>query len=162
MRPLTRNQSMSLQGLPTLELDVGPRRAERRVAVLAIVFAAGAPWLADLDHTMAILALSTAGASLGWAGFRRAGWIGGPRRIDRVSWQADGQWLLVDAQGRKFEAVLRPDTRVAAGVIWLRWNAEGVRSMLLTKGDIATGQLRRLGLRLRLEGPGSFRRAPAT
>jgi hypothetical protein len=151
---------MSSQGLPTLELDVRTRRTERRVAALAIALAAGAPWLMDPDFGIAVLALSVAGAILSWAGFRRAGWIGGSRRIGRVSWQADGQWLLVDARGKEFEAVLRPDTRVAAGFIWLRWNAEGVRSMLLTKGDVPVGQLRRLGLRLRLDGSGSFRRTP--
>jgi hypothetical protein len=158
---------MSLPGSPTLELDVGPRRTERRVALLAISFAAAAPWLAGADWTMALL--GALGAGICWRGFQQAGWLGGERRISRVSWQAEGRWLLTDHGGRQFEVWLRPDSRVAAGLVWLRWDTgathtlrteQGARSMLLTLGDIPGSQLRRLCVRLRLDGSQSCVRPP--
>ena len=123
------------------------------MAVTALLACAVVPWL--LFPGPSIFGVAIAAAAVCWLGFRRAGWAGGPRRIIRVNWRAEnagGQWFLTDARGREFAAELRPDTRVAAGCVWLRWNAEGIRSMLLIRGDVATLELRRLGLRLRLEG----------
>jgi hypothetical protein len=152
---------MSSPGLPTLDLEVASRRTEKRVALLAICLAAAAPWLMDPGWEMLLPGMGASG--LCWLGFQRAGWLDGKRRIGRVSWRTEGHWLLTDAQGREFEATLRPDTRVAAGLVWLRWNAVDARgrhalrilrgrarSMLLTSGDIPQPQLRRLCVRLRL------------
>lgn len=131
---------------------------EKRVALLAIGVAAVAPWLTAQGWET--LPFAVAAAISCWLGFRRAGWLEGARRIVRVSWRAEGQWLLTDVQGREYEAVLRADTRVTIGVIWLRWSTQaaeagregGTRTMLLTLGDIPQLQLRRLGVRLRLSG----------
>lgn len=137
---------------------------EKRVAALGIGLAAAVPWLLGARWESLLLAGVAAGGC--WWGFRRAGWLEGERRISRVSWQAEGHWLLTDAQGRECTAVLQADTRVACGLIWLRWNTQaginggavragkrgGTHSMLLTSGDIPQSQLRRLGVRLRLSG----------
>jgi hypothetical protein len=158
---------MSSPGSPTLDIDVRPRRAESCVAGASILLTAIAPWLLPATGAVTPAALvmtgaaSLAGAVLTWVGFRAAGWLGGSRRVVRVSWQADGQWKLTDgrekARGMGLEnelsAELRPDTRVGTGWVWLRWNAEGVRSMLLIQGDVSNAELRRLCLRLRLERP---------
>lgn len=160
---------MSSPSSPTLDLDVRPRRAERRVAVASILLIAIAPWLLPATAVVAGAALvmtaaaSLAGAALTWVGFRAAGWLGGSRRIVRVSWRADGQWQLTTGREKtqakspdsdpenELSAQLRPDTRVGTGWVWLRWNAEGVRSMLLIQGDVSNAELRRLCLRLRLD-----------
>lgn len=137
---------------------------EKRVAALGIGLAAAMPWLLGARWESLLLAGVAAGGC--WWGFRRAGWLEGERRISRVSWRAAGQWVLTDAQGREGTAVLRADTRVTCGLVWLRWNTQmgldggavragiqsGTHSMLLTSRDIPQSQLRRLGVRLRLSG----------
>lgn len=155
---------------------------EKRAALLAVGLAAAAPWLTGQGWVA--LPFAVAGAVACWSGFRRAGWLAGERRIVRVSWRAEGQWLLTDARGGDYEAVLQAGTRVTTGLVWLRWKTQaagvdvgamragregGTRSMLLTLGDIPQSQLRRLGVRLRLAGCNSPAsgvtgqpRAPAT
>lgn len=137
---------------------------EKRVAVLGCCCAAAAPWLLNQGWESLLLAIVAAGSC--WSGFRRAGWLEGERRIGRVSWRAEGSWVLTDAQGRQYAAALRADTRVTSGLVWLRWNTQaqvdggavragkqgGTHSMLLTLGDIPQSQLRRLCVRLRLSG----------
>ena len=137
---------------------------EKRVAVLGICCAATAPWLMWQGWQALLLAALAAGSC--WLGFRRAGWLEGERRISRVSWRAEGSWLLTDSQGRHYAAALRADTRIASGLVWLRWDTRaegdggavragkqgGTHSMLLTSGDIPRSQLRRLCVRLRLSG----------
>ena len=117
---------------------------------------------------MPFLSMSTFPAAAGLAaltalvvatGLARAGWLGGRDRIERIVWSSDGSWLLADAQGRSFEGTLRDDSRVGNHLVWLRWNASRTRSMLLVSGDIATAELRRLVVRLRLEGVRPVRRA---
>lgn len=141
---------MSSQGSPRLELDLRQRRWERRVAWLALVlgpasFLLTAPRPAAFGYALA-MALLVAG------GLLRSGWIGDRERIQRVVWSSDGRWLLTDARGRLFEATLRADSRVGDGFVWLRWNANQTRSMLLVSGDVAAADLRQLIVRLRLEG----------
>lgn len=148
---------MSSPGLPTLELDVRPRRAEPCLASLAICIAGAAPWLAGHGWKHLLLAVVAMTGCI--VGLRLAGWLGGLRRIDRIAWRADGTWQLTDAGGRCYEAVLRTDSRVAASMLWLRWDARSGaaakrtrRSMWLTAQDVPQQQLRRLGVRLRLAG----------
>lgn len=138
------------------------------MAAAGLVLAAAATALVVLQpfQPPVIILMSVAGMAcmaLSWLGFRLAGWWYGGRRIVRVHWAgaqgrsgeaaaSGGSWTLIDAAGREWEATLRADTRVGAGWVWLRWNAEGVRSMLLIHGDVAPAELRRLGVRLRLAG----------
>jgi hypothetical protein len=136
---------------------------EKRVAVLGLCCAATAPWLMSQGWHALFLAAAVLGSC--WVGFRRAGWWAGERRISRVSWSAEGSWLLTDSQGRHYVAALRAETRITSGLVWLRWDTraqvdggavragkQGIHSMLLTSGDIPRSQLRRLCVRLRLSG----------
>ena len=147
---------MSSPGLPTLELDVRSRRAEPCAARLALLLAAGAPLFIgqDWEH-LALAVMATVACAIG---FRRAGWLGGAHRIERVVWLAEGRWRLTDAAGQECDAVLGPSSRVAAGMMWLSWTRHpaaaegGTRSMWLTSRDVPQQQLRRLGVQLRLAG----------
>lgn len=141
---------MSSQGSPTLELDVRRRRWERPIAATALVVVAAMPWLLGwrvslwLPFAVSVL-LPVA------AGLHRAGWLGGRACLRRAVWRSDGRWLLVDGRGRSCEAQLRTDTRVGGAYVWLRWDADRTRSMLLVHGDLAAPELRRLIVRLRME-----------
>jgi hypothetical protein len=151
---------MSSPGSPSLELDVRSRRLEKRVAVLGLCCATTAPWLMSQGWHAVLLAAAALGSC--WVGFRHAGWWEGERRISRVSWSAEGSWLLTDSLGRHYSGALRPETRITSGLVWLRWDTraqdagairagkQGIHSMLLTSGDIPPSQLRRLCVRLRL------------
>lgn len=69
--------------------------------------------------------------------------------------------MLTDGRGNELPAELRLDTRAGTSWVWLRWNAEGVRSMLLIQGDVGKAELRRLCLRLRLDCRVDLRTYPA-
>jgi len=147
---------MSSQGSPTLDLDVRSRRTERRVAIAAAAMATMSPWLLErIDPT--ILAAASIAAGLAVAlGFWRSGWIGTRYRLTRITWMADGRWLLAAHGGNPVEAVLSSASRRGTGLAWLRWQAPHGHSILLTRGDLAAGELRRLVVRLgidRLQAP---------
>jgi hypothetical protein len=141
---------MSLQGSPRMELDVRRRRWERRVAWLALIVVPVSPLLV-LSGPMAVGCAASA-LCLVAAGLQRAGWIGRRYRIQRFVWTPDDRWQLTDAKGRVSAATLRVDSRIGSVFVWLRWNANRTRSMLLVSGDVAAADLRRLIVRLRLEG----------
>ena len=143
---------MSLPGLPRLDIEVRDRRGERRIAVVASALALCMPWL----MVPAISAPIAAGAGLlsaiaVVAGFHHAGWWRGPRRIERVIWSSDGEWLLIDASGRKREVQLATDTRMGPGCVWLHWQTTRPHTLLLLLCDVSADQLRRLSVRLRID-----------
>ena len=140
---------------PTLMIDARSRRTETWVAILTVLAAALSSALLHLSPaTAAVTAIAMAGVIA--VGFGRSGWLGGENRIETVSWVADGRWFLGDRRGRSFEVALEGGTRAACGAVWLRWsNAHGRRprySMLLAPGDLPSEDLRRLIVRLRIEG----------
>ena len=106
----------------------------------------------------ASIAIALAAAAMALVGFRNAGWIGRRRRIQRIVWQADGRWCLIEGAGQQVEAVLRGDSRVAAAHAWLHWDVQppqrGSRTVLLVPGDVSEPDLRRLAVRLRIDQPG--------
>jgi hypothetical protein len=137
------------------------RRAERRAAWLALVGAGCAvallglvpPWT-QLLAAGGLGAIAVAGSGAITFGLWRAGWIGSRHRIVAVRWLADGRWLLAD-RDKTFPAALCADTRLFGQTVWLHWKtvAGRRRSMLLAAGDLPAGQLRTLGVRLRIEAP---------
>jgi hypothetical protein len=165
---------MSLQGSPTLVLDVGNRRAEKRVAAVCALLAAAAAFI-SLNTVpanvpmVASIPIALAAAAVALAGFRNAGWIDRRRRIQRIVWQADGRWCLIGAgpgpgpgpgpgQGQA-EGILHGSSRVGARYAWLRWDVQSpqfgpgaVRRVLLVAGDVSEPDLRRLVMRLRIDG----------
>jgi hypothetical protein len=153
---------MSSTSSPTLIIDVRARRAEAAVAACTIAAGLLAPSLLNpFDATGAVVGGCLAGLLLGW-GFRRAGWLGGDQRVANVSWAPDGTWVLTDRAGRRAEAVLESETRVTRRMLWLRWRGEnaarGSRAILLTSADLPAQDLRRLIVRLRIDG---LKRAPS-
>jgi hypothetical protein len=140
---------MSSPGFPTLNLDVSARRAERLIATsILVITVAGLSLLQQSLASVAIVVLCAA-VSVGF-GFRTIGWIGGPRRLARIVCQADGHWLLCDADGRTSEAMLSGASRITPFAMWLAWTGRAGRPLLLLPGDVAASDFRRLVVRLRL------------
>jgi hypothetical protein len=151
---------MSSPGSPTLIIDTSVRRTETAAIASTLVCGALAPWLViSLSVWMAAL-LSGLAAAVLWLAFVQAGWRG-RREIVRVSWTAEGRWLLTLRNGAALELLLDSQTRVGAHLVWLRWRTGGVvsprRSRLLSSLDLAPADLRRLRARLRLE-PGAVQK----
>lgn len=125
--------------------------------MLALAATAGAPWLVTAFTPALACAISLSSFVLVWLGFRRAGWVSADHRIVGVSWLPESGWRLTDRCNRTIEGVLRSDSRVGGRCVWLRWDTDGLpfnrKSMLLTAGDIPERDLRRLVVRLRIEGP---------
>ena len=113
-----------------------------------------APWLLDAASLLTAASASLIVAAALSLGFLQAGWCGG-RRIIRMSWTADGRWILTLRNGRCAELDLDFQTRVTPRLLWLVWRAPGVRfsrrAMLLSCLDIPPDDLRRLVARLRLD-----------
>lgn len=144
---------MSSTSSPTLIPEVRVRRCDAVAATLTIVAGCAGPFLIDVLAFTDGLLLGVAMGALLIRGFVRAGWLGSANRIQTVVWAADGRWVLTDARGRRFDAVLDGSSRVWPDILWLRWQcADGLRpSMLLTRLDLAPSELRRLVVRLRLD-----------
>jgi hypothetical protein len=157
---------MSSTSSPTLTLDVRSRHTERAAACCAIVAGASAPALVGGIGPLPVTALGACLGLLLWLGFRRLGWLGAKNRLIRLAWRADGSWLLTDGSHRAVETRLRGDARVGRNWVWLRWDTTAptllrLRTMLLTRADLGAPELRRLIVRLRLEGDGRHSPAPA-
>jgi hypothetical protein len=148
---------MSSTSSPTLLCDVRSRRAEPAVALLALAAGALGPSLVTSLDTTTACAVSLISTSLILLGLWRARWVGA-RRIVAVAWLSDGRWLLTDSRGATIEAALLGDSRVGGHWAWLRWSSgNSIRctsSLLLAAGDISSGDLRRLIVRLRIDGVG--------
>ncbi len=155
---------MSSQGLPSLVFDLQSRRAQKRCAILAIILTAAVPVLLTgipgIPLTLSISVLATLVVA---AGFRHAGWLNGPSALVGITWRADALWILTDARGRNYEAVLSPASRMSPHAIWLRWTIQQPadsfamrtwfrsRTLLLARGDLPDADFRRLLVRLRLD-----------
>lgn len=95
-------------------------------------------------------------ACLTYAGLRHSGWVPGPHRVARIAWRTDARWELTTSSGEKRYCELHPSTRVGAYAIWLRLcSSEPTRRdycVLLARTDTSADAVRRLSVRLRLEG----------
>jgi hypothetical protein len=138
-----------------LTIDVRARRAERLLGVLASLGVVGAGMLLFPPLTFLTATFFSFVTVSVVAGLWLHGWLGGPRRWARIAWLPDGRWQLRDSRHTDVMAELRADSRIGARWLWLRWNAESAwprrPSMLLIHGDIPSGELRRLIVRLRLD-----------
>lgn len=140
----------------SLIVDVRGRRSERRLGVLALLAMAACGALLPVSPLIAAVLVLLAGA-FAIAGLWWHGWLGGARRLTCIRRLADGRWLLSDGKQENISAILAADSRVGSQWLWLRWHTDGLaggprrRSMLLLQGDVAGLELRRLGVRLRLE-----------
>lgn len=147
---------MSLPGSLTLSLDAPARRAERTVAAVALLVATGAPWLAFAPSAPGLVYGGCCVVIVA-ALLYRAGWLGRGQRLTGATWHADGRWTVIRDGRPPLDAELLGDSRIAAQGVWLRWRTREkpwprCRSMLITASDLPPGQLRRLVVRLRLQG----------
>lgn len=148
---------MSLPNSSTLTIDIQTRQLEPRVAGLVVIAAGVSPWLISALQPLAAAALSALCVCIVAAGLHRAGWTRrAGHRLSRVSWLADGRWLLTDESNRTMQCLLVcSDARVVSRGVWLRWRPVGGSlqaspSLLLGPHDLAQTPLRRLIVRLRL------------
>lgn len=143
---------------PPLVLDVSKRRLESGLAVAALALAALTPWMLASRPSSALFATAAVSVCLVYVGLRRAGWLVAPNRIVRVAWLADGRWRLTTRRGETLECELRHDSRVTPSCVWLRFRCvqapRRVFTLLLARSDGAAEELRRLIVRLRIDGPG--------
>lgn len=147
---------MSSTSSPTLICDVRARRAERCVALLALTASAVGLSLVTSFSPLTLCALFAISGVLLCCGLHRAGWLGA-RRIASFAWSSDGRWQLIDGRGVATHVRLRSDSRVGSRWVWLRWDTSerwSTRSLLIFAGDVCEGDIRRLAVRLRIEGLG--------
>ena len=81
-------------------------------------------------------------------------WHLGPWGLRELVWQADGHWCLIQGDGRQREGSLLGSTYVSPALVVLnfrcgRWQ---YRSLVLMPDNLEPDLLRRLRVRLRLEG----------
>ena len=142
---------MSSPERSSLTIDVRHRRTERRLAAVALASGVCCAALSTLDSWAAVGAALATTIVIA-AALHRAGWLGSARRIVHVVWQDDDRWLLEEANGRALTGELSADTRAGNWGVWLRWRIgarfAATRAILLTPGDAAPDELRRLAVRL--------------
>ena len=146
---------MSSPNSPPLNLELRAPRLEACIAWVAVVIAAVVP-LVFLPW-MAGLACGVLAAGLIYSGFANTQWLAPPRRIARLSWLADGRWLVEEAAGTVRECELRRDSRVFAHAAWLCLepsdpSQKSYRVLLTSLGLRHPSELRRLIVRLRVDG----------
>jgi hypothetical protein len=128
------------------------------VALAALAGSGLAPYLLTGLAPWGACLLSAACLSIvGW-GLHRAGWLGRhARRLAAFAWLPDGRWVLTHQHNETTQAVLGPQSRVSRHGVWLSWQGAAPGPLLLGRCDIPANDLRRLVVRLRIEGS----RAPA-
>ncbi|MFL6616992.1 MAG: hypothetical protein ACJ8MH_00235 [Povalibacter sp.] len=155
---------MSSPDSPTLALDLRDRRADSRCGLLVSMLAGLAPFLYLKFFPLTILLVcSLALFAVCGMGFRRADWFGS-RKLARITWQPDGCWVLTDARGENYKAVLSPSSRMSPFALWLRWSlveetapsekrafTRRGPTLLLGRTDLAVTDFRRLLVRLRMD-----------
>ena len=97
------------------------------------------------------MAAAAVGVALSWLWTRRHAVFGyGPRALARLTWHADGSWLLQEASGATLDAELLGDSLVHDRLIVLNFRpkAGGRRSRALLGDEADADSLRRLRARL--------------
>jgi hypothetical protein len=140
---------MSSTACPTLTIDVSARRGERILVCVVLLLVLFALTRLQIDGGRLAIAVCCALISI-VGGFSLFGWLGGERRLSRVSCQSDGRWILSKASGKTVEGELASTSRVTTHAVWLRWRETNAPALLLLPGDIPASDFRRLVVRLRL------------
>jgi hypothetical protein len=96
-------------------------------------------------------------AALIYSGFAGTHWLAPAHQIARVSWLADGRWVVEESTGAVSECELGRGSRVFAHAAWLCLEPSGssrkpLHLLLTSFGLRHPSELRRLILRLRLDG----------
>lgn len=142
---------------PLLQLRPRPSRWLPLLVVLTHALALTAIAVLPLDWGWRLILAAMVVASL-WHGIegpvrRRLPWS-----IREAHWHADGHWELRRADGQVLAAPLSPSTYVGQALVilnfqWPLWSPPWRRPILVLPADaLETDTLRRLRLRLRIEG----------
>ena len=133
----------------TIDLALRPSmRALQWLFVLHVVPVALLPF-AMRPGTPLMLLVGAFGLS--WLWLRRHPAFGfGKRALQRLTWQADGSWLVQDAEGRKAEAELLSSSYVHTRMLVLNFQLKsgGRRTRVLLGDELEPDLLRRLRARL--------------
>ena len=133
----------------TIDVKLKPSmRGLQWVFVLHIVPVALLPFALEPGP---VLGVAVGAFALSWLWLRRHPALGfGKRALMRLVWNADGTWLVEDAEERKSSAQLLPSTYVHPRLIALNFKlGSGARRTRLILGDEADAEpLRRLRARL--------------
>jgi hypothetical protein len=146
---------MSLPSSPPLNLDLRVRPTEERIVTASLVLAALAPWVLPGSFLL-LSSLSLLLCLCVYAGVYNAGWLAVPHAVVRLAWLADGRWIVSECSGATAECELNPSSRVVSGAVWLKLQSaqqpDRKYTLLLTRADSNRADLRRLIVRLQLEG----------
>ena len=150
---------MSSPNSPPLNLELRAPRLEAWIAYVAVMMAAVAPLVFLPWMTGALCGVLA--AALIYSGFASTHWLVPAHQIARVSWLADGRWLVEESTGTIMECELRRGSRVFAHAAWLCLDPSDASRkpfhLLLTSlGLRHPSELRQLILRLRLDGARSL------
>jgi hypothetical protein len=141
---------MSSRSSPAIAIDCRLPAVLGPVPWVATLMAALVPWLVPASPLTLVSSVLCAG--IVFAGFRSAGWLGGPHALESAFWSAEGDWWLKTLAGSTLPARLLPDSRVFAGWLWLRWETPaGRRQAFLARDSRDADAVRRLATRLRLQ-----------
>jgi hypothetical protein len=139
-------------GAPPVDLALGPSR-QLAWWIFAVHAAALGALAAIRLPDWAVAGLAAAALTSFIVHFRRHVLLRGARAVRRVAWTREGQWLLEDANGRRFEAALKGRPFVSLPLVVLNFaDAARRRYTVLVLADNADGEERRkLRVRLRSE-----------
>jgi hypothetical protein len=150
---------MSLPSSPPLNLDIRSRRTEAHLALGCLILAVIGPWLSS-GSSLVLACLSALLGLCVYVGLHRAGWLATAQRVARLAWLSDGRWMVSDEAGRSVECELHSSTRVSAYAVWLCLRSSEAPhrrfSLLLSRIEHGDGDLRRLMVRLQLDGAKSL------
>lgn len=140
-------------------LDLEPRRSRWLLWALGIAHLGALVLVAvlvELTVPGQLLLVSAVLLSL-WLTLRQLGWLGKPAAISRVTWQADGDWVVETGNGDVVEGKLLPTSYVHPWLVVLNFRLEGkrgVRSVVLLRDSLDESSFRRLRVRLGVDGCG--------
>jgi hypothetical protein len=117
------------------------------MACASVLACAVVPWLLRGWPLLLQCFASVGSAAMCLVGARRAGWLGGDRRLIRIIQAGSGEWHLNYANGYSSVTRLHASARYFRYFMWLRF--ESGTALLLGPGDLDADPFRRLQARLR-------------
>ncbi len=145
---------MSSTASPVIDLDCSPHRLHRGVsaAVLVILVLLCLSMMAGPFAPAPTLAVGSIGLAVVAMGLLSRGWIGARCLVRRATWTSTGLWYVVAADGRRYEAILQPHSRILPMVLWLHWRSGPLRFQAFLFGaDLSPDVRRRIRGRIRFE-----------
>ena len=138
---------MSLSVSAIFNLEHRLQRWQLLMVAVSVLACAVVPWFLRGWPLLLQGFASIGTVSMCLAGARRAGWLGGGRRLVRMTLTSNGDWHLNCANGYSGVTRLHADARYFRYFLWLRFESGTV--LLLGPGDLEPDLFRRLQARLR-------------